>query len=190
MYTYFSYFYTSYTLESLKCLAFSIRTILLVDYHPPSPIIGISDFFQRIHQIEIGISCVVQQPNHLTTGGARRRWVHSCVSSSGSSLSFTSWSTLEATGFHVATHTHTHGTVSWPPGFYSTHTHTHTTHCDARTHTHTITSTHTHTHTQGQEHAHKHIQTHANTRTQKKTHTLATLPVDKSRHARQLVGHW
>jgi len=56
--------------------------------------------------------------------------------------------------------------------------------------------THTHTHTQGQGHAHKHIQTQANTLTQD-THTLATLPVDKSRHARQLAGqarqlagHW
>jgi len=96
---------------------------------------------------------------------------------------FASWSTLEATGFHIATHTHTHGTQSWPPGFYNTHTYTHTTHSDTRTHAHY----HMHTHTQGQVHAH--IQTHANTRTQK-THMLATLPVDKARHARQLVGHW
>ena len=49
--------------------------------------------------------------------------------------------------------------------------------------------THTHTPTQGQVHAHKHIQTHANTSKQN-THMLATLPVDKVRHARQLVGHW
>ena len=85
------------------------------------------------------------------------------------------------------THTHTHGTQYWPPGFYNTHTYTHTTHSDTRTHAHYHMHTHTHTHTQGQVHAH--IQTHANTRTQK-THMLATLPVDKARHARQLVGHW
>ena len=70
---------------------------------------------------------------------------------------------------------------------FTTHTRTHTTQCDTRTHTHTITCTHTHT--QGHAHAHKHIQTHANTCTHKKTHTLATLPADEARHARQLVGH-
>jgi len=40
----FSYFYTSYTSESLKWPAFSIRTILFVDPSPPS-IIVISDLF-------------------------------------------------------------------------------------------------------------------------------------------------
>jgi len=84
---------------------------------------------------------------------------------------------------------HTHGTVSWLPGFYNTHTHTHTTYCDARTHMHTITCTHTHTHTHKDKHMHintyKRTLTHAHT---KKIHTLATLPVNKARYARQLVG--
>ena len=62
---------------------------------------------------------------------------------------------------------------------FTTHTRTHT--------PHTMTHAHTHTHTQG--HVHKHIQTHANIYTQN-THMLATLPVDKARDVRQLVGHW
>ena len=119
--------------ESLKWLAFSIGTILLFFTLPSFLLIAISNSFWRIHRIEIGILCGAQT---LTTGGARRRWVQSCVSSGGSSLSFTSWSTLEAPGFHIATHTHTH--MEHNPGRqdFTTHTRTHTPHTvtHARTH--------------------------------------------------------
>jgi len=71
---------------------------------------------------------------------------------------------------------------------FTTHTRTHTPHTVTHTHTRTLSHAHTHAHTHTV-HAHKHIQTHANTRTQN-THMLATLPVDKARHARQLVGYW
>ena len=124
-------------------------------------------FFCPVHTRESLATPNLEYPRD--GGSARRRRVQSCVSSSGSSLSFTSWSTLEATGFHVVTHTQTHGTVSWPPGFYKTHTHTHTTHCDARTHTHTITSTHTHTHKD--KHMHINIYKRTLTHAHKKTYT-------------------
>jgi len=85
---------------------------------------------------------------------------------------------------------HTHSHMERNPGRqdFTTHTRTLTPHTVTRTHAHYYM--HTHTHTQGQSHAHKHIQTYTHTRTQKNTLTLATLPADKARHARQLVGHW
>jgi len=88
-------------------------------------------------------------------------------------------------------HTHTH--MERNPGRqdFTTHTRTHAPHTGTHAHarTQSLAHTHAHTQTQGQAHAHKHIQMHVHTRTQN-THTLATLPVDKARHARQLLGHW
>jgi len=75
--------------------------------HPP-PIIVISDFFEHIHWIQIGISCSAQQPNH--------GWRAAAV---GSILCVLEW---EFSLFYVLqysrgnrvsrchTHTHTHGT--------------------------------------------------------------------------------
>jgi len=95
--------------------------------------------------------------------------------------------------------TYTHTQMERNPGRqdFTTHTRTHTPHTVTHAYTRTLSHAHTHAHThtdafadtQGQVHAHKHVQTHANTRTQN-THMIATLPVDKARHARQFVGHW
>jgi len=137
--------------ESLKWQAFSISTTFCSSPPLPPP------------------NCNYQ---FLLTYSPDRNWVQSCVSSGGSSLSFTSWSTLEATGVHIVTHRHTHGTQSWSPGFYNTHTYTHTTHCDTHTHAHTITCAHTRTHTHKDKYMHintyKRTLTHAH-----KTHTCS-----------------
>ena len=87
------------------------------------------------------------------------------------------------------THTHTHIESNHDRQDCTTHTQRHTPHTVTHAHTRTQSHAHTHahTHTQGQAHAHKQIQTHANTRTQN-THTLTTLPVDKTSHVRQLQG--
>jgi len=91
----------------------------------------------------------------------------------------------------TAPHTHTYMERNPVRKDFTTHTRTHTPHTVTHAHARTQSLAHTHAHTQGQAHAHahKHIQMHISTRTQN-TNTLATLPVDKARHARQLVGHW
>ena len=90
---------------------------------------------------------------------------------------------------HCYTHTHTWNVILAARILQHTHVHTHHTLWHTHAHAHYHMYTHTHTPTQGQVQAHKHIQTHANTCKQN-THMLATLPVDKVRHTRQLVGHW
>ena len=133
--------------------------------------------------------CGAQQPNH--------GWRAAAV---GSILCVLRWEfslfcVLEYSRGDRVSHCHTHTVTHMErnPGRqdFTTHTRTHTPHTVTHAHTCTLSHahTHTHSHTQGQVHAHKHIQMHANTRTQN-THMLPTLPVDKARHARQLVGHW
>ena len=132
--------YTSYISTSLKWVAFWIRTILIVDFSPTPPSIQLAISFNIFTgwKFEFRVARI-----NLNTGGARRRWTQSSVSSSGSSLSFASWSTLEATGFNVDTHT-------WNVILAARilqHTHAHTHHTLGHTHTHAHNHAHTHTHT-------------------------------------------
>jgi len=109
--------------ESLKWPAFSISTILLFFTPPSPPLIVISNSFQRIHRIEIGISSGAQQPIH----GWRAAAVGSILCVLG--WEFSLFCVLEysrgARVSHCHTHTRTWNVILAARILQHTHVHTH-----------------------------------------------------------------